>query len=231
MIEWGYLVLLGTLVQAVLAGLLLIVLPLAGRGGGAVEGARVVVYFFALGLAFLFIEIAFIHRLALFLGHPILAAALALGGFLVFAGLGSGATAALAARLTPSRAIGLAVAAIVAIGLAYLAWLPALLAALAGLGLASKMAVAGALIAPLGFAMGMPFPLGLAWLARRAPGRIPWAWAINGCASVIGAVAATLVAIHDGFGTVIAVALALYVVAAVCLVAGDARRPPDGAAA
>jgi hypothetical protein len=58
--------------------------------------------------------------------------------------------------------------------------------------------------------MGMPFPLGLARLADHAPDLIPWAWAINGCASVISAVLATLLAIHLGFATVIAVALALY---------------------
>ena len=109
-------------------------------------------------------------------------------------------------------------------GLAYLVWLPTLLAALAGLGLASKVAAAAVLMAPLGFAMGMPFPLGLAWLDRSAPGWIPWAWAINGCASVIGAVAATLVAIHGGFGAVVAMALVLYAVAAFCLAA---HRPEE----
>jgi dipeptide/tripeptide permease len=61
--------------------------------------------------------------------------------------------------------------------------------------------------------MGMPFPLGLGQLADHAPGLIPWAWAINGCASVISAVLATLLAIHLGFTTVIAVALVLYALA------------------
>jgi len=58
--------------------------------------------------------------------------------------------------------------------------------------------------------MGMPFPLGLGRLADYAPTLIPWAWAINGCASVVSAVLATLLAVHLGFSTVIAAALGLY---------------------
>jgi hypothetical protein len=71
-----------------------------------------------------------------------------------------------------------------------------------------------ALIAPLGFFMGMPFPLGLARLSQQAPGFVPWAWGINGFASVVSAVLATLLAIEFGFNVVIVTALVLYAVAA-----------------
>ena len=70
------------------------------------------------------------------------------------------------------------------------------------------------LIAPLAFFMGMPFPLGLRRLAEEAPDFVPWAWGINGFASVVSAVLATLLAIHFGFTAVIALALLLYVAAA-----------------
>ena len=66
------------------------------------------------------------------------------------------------------------------------------------------------LIAPLAFCMGMPFPLGLARLGDKAPDLIPWAWAINGCASVLSAVLATVLAIHFGFTVVILLAVSLY---------------------
>ena len=69
-------------------------------------------------------------------------------------------------------------------------------------------------IAPLAFAMGMPFPLGLARLAREAPAFVPWAWGLNGCASVIAAIAALLLAIEIGLTMTLLVALGLYVVAA-----------------
>jgi hypothetical protein len=67
-----------------------------------------------------------------------------------------------------------------------------------------------ALIAPLALCMGVPFPTGVMRLANSAQGAIPWAWAINGCASVVGAVLATLLAIHLGFAMVILMAILLY---------------------
>ena len=71
------------------------------------------------------------------------------------------------------------------------------------------------LIAPLGFLMGMPFPIGLSRLAAEAPAFIPWAWGINGCASVLAALVAALLAVHVGFSAVLLLAAALYLVAAI----------------
>ncbi|MGB5441952.1 MAG: SAM-dependent methyltransferase, partial [Gammaproteobacteria bacterium] len=107
----------------------------------------------------------------------------------------------------------LAVAAIVIIGTVYLLALGPLLEQLAMLPDAARILISVVLIAPLAFCMGMPFPLGLGRLADYAPDLIPWAWAINGCASVISAVLAALLAIHFGFSTVIAMALVLYALA------------------
>ncbi len=169
-------------------------------------------------------EIAFIQRFTLFLGHPLYAAALVLSAFLGFAGLGSGWSSRLAERTSTSSAIALAAAGIAVVGLAYLAVLPDVFDALKPLPTWARFALAGALVAPLAFCMGMPFPLGLKRLADHAPSWIPWAWAINGCASVIGAVLATALAIHFGFGAVIALAVALYLVAAIAF----ARAPAAG---
>ncbi len=63
-------------------------------------------------------------------------------------------------------------------------------------------------------AMGMPFPLALGSLQGGAAGFIPWAWAINGCASVISAVLAVVLAMHFGFTAVILIAAMLYCFAA-----------------
>ncbi|MGI9305338.1 MAG: SAM-dependent methyltransferase, partial [Gammaproteobacteria bacterium] len=90
---------------------------------------------------------------------------------------------------------------------------------LSALGLYARFAAAITLIAPLAFLMGMPFPLGLSRLAARAPTHIPWAWALNGCASVVSAVLATLLAVHFGFSFVVMAAIGLYVLA------GFARLP------
>jgi len=211
----GYLVLVATLVQAVIASLLLILLPIwiyQRRTNPVKQDVRrsmVAGYFFILGLAFLFIEIAFIQKLLLFLHHPLYAIAVVLSSFLIFSGLGS----AWLGRVPPGgrgRLLSRAVTGIVVLGTLYLLALDPLLARLAMLPDALRILISVALIAPLAFCMGMPFPLGLGRLADYAPGLIPWAWAINGCASVISAVLATLLAIHFGFSTVIAAALALY---------------------
>ena len=108
----------------------------------------------------------------------------------------------------------IAVGCIVVVAVAYLAGLPWLFDWLRPLPEAARVAVSIALVAPLAFFMGMPFPLGLARVAANAPALVPWAWAINGCASVIAAVLATLLAVHWGFTVVVALALALYVAAA-----------------
>lgn len=223
LLEWSYPLLVATLAQAVLAGLVLILAPLAlarsglrGAQGGRREArglGRVALFFLCLGLAFLAVEIAFIQRFTLFLSHPLYAVAVVLAGFLVFAGAGSAGSARLARR-APRSAIPLAVAAVVVLALAYTLLLPPLFARAAGLPQAAKVAVALALLAPLAFAMGMPFPLGLERTGRREPAWVPWAWAVNGCASVVSAVAATLAAVHFGFSAVVLAAAGLYALAA-----------------
>jgi hypothetical protein len=147
--------------------------------------------------------------LLLFLHHPLYAVAVVLSSFLVFSGLGS-AWLGGAQKASRGRRLSRAVTGIVVLGTVYLLFLAPLLDQLALLPDTIRILISVALIAPLAFCMGLPFPLGLGRLADHAPDLIPWAWAINGCASVISAVLATLLAIHLGFSTVIAVALALY---------------------
>src|SRR5262245_48741451 len=62
--------------------------------------------------------------------------------------------------------------------------------------------------------MGLPLPLGLGRVSACAPGLLPWAWGINGRASVVAAVMASLLAIRVGFTAVLALALGLYAAAA-----------------
>jgi len=69
------------------------------------------------------------------------------------------------------------------------------------------------LAAPLAFFMGMPFPLGMATLQQNSPGLIPWAWGINGCASVLSAILAVILAIDIGFNGVMLCAVVLYLIA------------------
>jgi spermidine synthase len=208
LIEWAYLIVVATLVQAVVVGCLLILLPLSWVRRTWSGGLRYGSYFLLLGLAFLFVEIAFIQKFTLFLGHPLYAIAVVLASFLVFAGAGSAYSARIA------RKSGIAVAGIVGIAIIYMLVLPLLFGWLIGMADSLRILLSVVLIAPLAFFMGMPFPLGLRRLAEEAPDFVPWAWGINGFASVVSAVLATLLAIHFGFTVVIALALLLYVAAA-----------------
>ncbi len=135
LLEWGYPLLVGTLLQAALLGLLLLVLPLLLSGAqekGGPRRTRPALYFAGLGLAFMFVEIAFIERFILYLHHPVYAASAVLAAFLVFAGLGSGFSgrwARLAGRRVPvlGRApIAGAIALICILVPLYLALLPLL---------------------------------------------------------------------------------------------------------
>jgi hypothetical protein len=223
LLEWGYPVLIATLVQALGASLLLILLPLwltrrSAATPAVARGRRagIALYFAALGFAFMFIEIAFIQKFILFLAHPLYAVAVVLCAFLVFAGLGSRAAPRFAAAGTPRavRPVAWLAAAIGALALAYLAVLPVLFRHLMPLPDLARIAISIALIAPLAFAMGMPFPLGLTRVAGAAGVLIPWAWGVNACASVVAAILATVLAIHLGFSAVIVLAVALYALAA-----------------
>ena len=220
LIEWGFVILVATLVQAFVAAALLILAPLlALRAPRTTEARpparwRVVLFFACLGLAFLFIEIAFMQRFAVFLGHPLYAIAVVLAGLLVFAGLGAGAIDRLVRLAGPRPPIVIAAAGIIAVGGAYLGLLPWVFEAAQGWPTAARLAVALALLGPIGFFLGMPFPLGLKALGARAPALVPWAWGINACASVVSASLATFIALHVGFTPVLGCALVLYALAA-----------------
>jgi hypothetical protein len=218
LIEWSYLILIATIAQAAVAGVLLILLPLSRikRSWPPGTGTRMGSYFFLLGLAFLFVEMAFIQKFILFLSHPLYAIAVVLSGFLVFAGFGSAFSGQLARRVEQSdrSPVSIAVAGISIIALLYMALLPMLFQQLMGLADGIKMMISVSLIAPLAFCMGMPFPVGLSRVAVSVPDFIPWAWGINGFASVMGASLATLLAIEFGFTVVVLFALGLYATAA-----------------
>ena len=215
LLDIGYLALPAALVQAIAASAALILLPLLAlrtSGGGARRGP-VLAGFFCIGLGFLLIEIAFIGRFTVILSHPVHALVVVLAGFLLFAGAGS----YVSARRGPGASITGPVIGIAALATIYALLSPHLTSVLIGAHAAVKIAAALALIAPLATLMGMPFPRALARLSAVDPSMLPWAWGINGCASVIGAVLAMLLAIHLGHAVVILVGVVLYAAAATCV--------------
>jgi hypothetical protein len=175
LIEWAYLIVVTTLAQAAVIGSLLILLPLSRMRRTWTGGARFGTYFLVLGLAFLFVEIAFIQKFTLFLSHPLYAVAVVLASFLVFAGAGSALSVRLAERATARgiRPVSIAVAGIAGMATIYLFALPPLFGQFIGAADGLRILLSVALIAPLAFFMGMPFPLGLRRVAERAPDFVP----------------------------------------------------------
>ncbi len=172
-------------------------------------------YFALLGAGFLLIELAVIQRLTLFLGHPTTALSVSLFAILISSGLGSLAGGWLAGD-HPRRTIMLAALATGLLVIVYVNSKPANLEGLAHLPLAARSVTAVALIFPLAFPLGLPFPLGLQ-IAQEEVGRamVPLAWGINGVTSVVGAVSAMAIAMLWNFNVVLVVAGLIYGVVAV----------------
>lgn len=208
-LELGYVLLIATWIQAVAASGIFIVLPLllsrrsAARPQrrrerpGKGKGTAVFLYFASVGLAFMFLEMAMIQKLTLLLAHPMYAAALVLSAVLLFAGCGSLSVGSIRARW--NGFLWAAAAGILTwVGVMAL-WGQSLFAEAIPWPLGARLLVACGLIGPPAFFMGWPFPAGLSVTARHEPGLVPWAWGVNGCASVVGAVTGKLLCISLGF--------------------------------
>jgi hypothetical protein len=220
----GLFLLLTALGESALLVALLVILPLALSKRTRLPRERrvpVLAYFLGLGCGYLFLEVSAMQRFVLYLGHPSRSISVVLFTFLLFSGLG----AAVAGRRRRSTARG-PLLAIVALSLVYAFGLPAVLQATLGLTIEARIATAVALLAPLAFVMGMPFPTGLARLTGEQRAFLPWAFAINGGASVVASVVAIFVAMETGFTTVFGLAAATYLLAWLV-----ARRLPEANAA
>ena len=223
MVESGYIFILATLIQAILTGCVFILMPLlfirkvhrqSYRGKHVPRWADILVtllYFWSIGMAFMFLEMAIFPRYILLLSNPVYSAAVVLSTVLVFAGCGS-----------------LSVRRLQAFGSCFL-WIPVIvittwvgLHAVAGewlfenalkFSIGGRVALAVLMLSLISFFLGWPFPSGLRVTAKRFPNLVPWAWGINGCASVMGAVLGKFLAVSLGFKFLMFAACALYILA------------------
>jgi hypothetical protein len=215
-LELGYIVLLIAFGQIVGTATLLLLIPLFfwARQSSTPPGRGLVFcYFLLLGLGFLALEMSLMQRFTLLMGDPLLAVAVVLSGFLFFSGCGSLCTRQW--TRSPLQAIVVA-----GIGIALVAplvlWLShALLATVSTWHTPGRFLLVLTLLAPLAFLMGWPFPAGMLLLEKWSPGLLPWAWGINGFASVTAAPLTVLLAMSLGFRLVLALAVTAYVLAVV----------------
>jgi hypothetical protein len=214
-VEWGYVILVATLVVALPLSIVLVLLPLLWLRRPArrkVGFPRVIAYFLAIGAGYMFIEMVFIQKLARIMPHPIIALGMTLTIFLLGSGLGGLSSSRLAGRF--KRPVWAAFACIAVALVIYVLVLDVISAKSQLFSPNVERVVAGATVFVLAFFMGIPFPTGLRRLASLSPELLPWAWGINGCASVVGPIIATGLSISFGFRIVLAVSMGLYLVAA-----------------
>ncbi|MCI0616712.1 hypothetical protein L0244_27345 [bacterium] len=202
------------LVEASLLSTIFIIYPLLKmkREGIAVHGAwSLLIYFFSLGAGFILIEICFIQKYILFIGYPVYAVAAILSALLIAAGVGSYCSSRL--KKDSIRILRVVICALVTIILIQIVLVPWFFRQFLAAPFIIRIILSILLIFPCGFFMGMPFPIGLSLTAERNKNFIPWAWGINGYATVIGSVLSVILALHFGFRVVLLIAAAIYVLA------------------
>jgi len=213
-LEEGYIVPV-VLLQVTFLSLLLLLLPLGVSKAAARDdrcGRGLLPCFAFLGVGFMFVEIALIQKLILPLENPAYAMATVLAALLVSSGGGS----LLGHRFPPGRNVATP-AVIALLVLCYSLALPAAVAVIAPLALTVKVVLVFLLIVPLGLLLGIPFPTGLRLLGEANPQLLPWAWAINGCFSVLAPILAIMLASAAGFTVVLIAGAAAYFLAYVNL--------------
>jgi hypothetical protein len=231
-IDWkvnlGVLVLFLVLIISLCAVLAFLILPLALKGRKARQSPLPLLYFIAVGLGYILVEIAFIQRFVLFLGHPTYALTVVI--FLLM--LSSGAGSLFSRLWLPRAEMGwVPLTLVIATLFVYVFFLPSRLVDLVGLTFGLRLVVSGVLLIPLGFVMGMPFPTGLRALAAMPAPEFPatqdnaveWAWAMNAAASVLGSVLAMVIAIQFGLTVTLACGAAAYLLALVLMPALRAK--------
>ena len=201
----------GALVVLFVVGPLVVV----GRGASSSERPRGwmawLAFFGALGAGFMLIEVAVLQRFVLLLGHPVYSLTVTLFSLLLGTGLGAAWSRRFDDRgLRRTGAIALALVAV--LGCLILIVITPLVAWAIPFTRPARMAIAVVTLVPLGVALGLPMPTGLRMLGAKAPQMIPWAWAMNGALSVVGATLAIFIAMNWGFSTTLLAASGAYLI-------------------
>lgn len=219
------------LLGATLAGVAAFVAaPLLGPARAQIDrGAlRHLLYFIGIGVGFMLVEISQMQRLIIFLGHPVYGLTVILFTLLLFGGLGS-----LGVRPPPDgqpvrgalpRVVALCLV-LVATGLAT----PFVTDWLKHLDTALRVLASVALLAPVGYCMGMMFPIGIA-ISRRHRALHPWFWGINGATSVFASVLGVALSMQFGIAAAYWTGAAAYL-ACLLVVVGECRSAEAPAAA
>ena len=173
--------------------------------------ATMIPYFAALGVGFILIELALLQKLILLMGNPTMTFALLLFTLLMSSGAGS----LLSSRIAKNNMKNLVfvIGGIAGLGILYVLFLTPIIYSTIAEPFEVKAAVSIAILAPIGFLMGMPLPTGMRLLKVHRPDYIPWMWAVNGAFSVLGAVLAIALGIKYGSSLAMVLGILIYLIA------------------
>jgi predicted membrane-bound spermidine synthase len=208
----GYFLLYGLFIVASLLTLVFIGIPMYLNRGEIFRRETkskllYLVYFSLLGMAFMVIEISFLQRFMLFLGHPTYSTMVVIFSFLLFAGIGSFISNGLKSH------IKIILLMIVGVLVCYNLMLYSIFNLLLGLDIRIRILISILLLSIVGVLMGMPFPIGMRLLGFRYKELIPFCWSLNGVFSVLGSILSLILAMNIGFTKTIFVAITFYFVA------------------
>ena len=217
--------LFGVMAVSIAATLIILILPpmLLGTRLPQKRGVlRFLLYFVCIGAGYILIEVALIQKFVLFLGHPTYALTVVIFSMLIASGAGS----FLSRKLIGSsrNRLSIALGAVMALVAALAVVVTPLLAAGVGWPLSLKIAITAMLIAPAGFAMGLPFPTGLKRLEAWRPESVRWAWSLNAASSVMGSAGAIVCAIYLGLIQTLLIGGCLYLLALLVLRSSSAEE-------
>jgi spermidine synthase len=203
-----------TAVASLIFVILFVFVPLSYSKVGKRQGATPVpllLYFSCLGAGFIFIELVFIQKFMYLIGSPLYTYSTVIFTMLLSAGIGSASSERLGIGTRHRWAVPFI--AIIAIGLLLVEFYPTLVHVALALPVAARIAAAAAMIFPLGFFLGMPFPLGILAIANQPRATIAWAWGMNGLFTVVGGFLSLVLSVKYGFNFALVLALGLYLVA------------------
>jgi len=212
------------LAQAVAVAFALILLPLFIQNKRRIHrktnSLAVFFYFGLIGMSFIFLEITFIQRFILFLGHPLYSMALTIFALLFSSGIGSLVSKKILGQNVVKNVKFVFLLSVLLI-VVYSFILPSLFNTLIGSNIMVKFSLSLSMIFPLGFLMGFPFPTGIRLLKQDGEKIIPWAWATNAFSSVVNSVAALVIAFWGGYTLVMIIAAGGYLIAPLFLSFSD----------
>lgn len=158
-------------------------------------------YFFAIGLAFMMVEVVLMQKYTLFIGPSVYSIITILLVLLLASGIGSRYSEKFSPKFVFTFiSIWLLIDVVAFTELIY---------ALGGLTMAPRIIITAILIFPLGFFMGMPFPKGSLLIGEL----VDWGFAVNGAASVLGSTFVVLIAFSFGYATALLLGAVIYLLA------------------